>query len=200
MNEPLQLIILISGNGSNLQAIIDAIAQDQLPARICLVISNRADAFGLTRARQAGIPTEILLHADYSQREAYDRALRETIDRYLDPTQKSLIVLAGFMRILSPEFVAHYCGRIINIHPSLLPKYPGLHTHERVLEAGDREHGTTVHLVTEDLDAGPILGQRKLDVRPDDTPETLQARVHALEHELYPEVIRHFCKDLPSDL
>ena len=181
----LPIVVLISGSGSNLQSIIDASNRD-LPVEIKAVISNKADAYGLTRAREAGIPTEVLDHKQYPDRESYDAALRQLIDGY----QPTLLVLAGFMRILSDGFVRHYEGRMINIHPSLLPKYRGLNTHARAIEAGDREAGCTVHFVTPELDAGPPILQAKVPVHPDDTPDTLAARVLEQEHRIYPEAIR----------
>lgn len=185
---PLPLVVLLSGNGSNLQAIIDAIAAG-MPAKIRAVISNRDNAYGLVRAEKADIATHVLSHSDYPERQDYDRALAAIIDTY-SPT---LIILAGFMRILSQPFVHHYAGQILNIHPSLLPKHPGLNTHQRVLELGETEHGTTVHIVTEDLDSGPALGQMKLAVNKGDTPETLRTRIQKLEHQLYPQIIAKFC-------
>ena len=182
----LPIIVLISGTGSNLQAIIDAINQQQLTAEICTVISNRADAYGLERAKKYNIPTHVLLNSAYNDKHSYDAALKKIIDIY----QPALIILAGFMRILTPEFVNQFQDKIINIHPSLLPKYPGLHTHERVIQAGDKEHGVTVHWVTANLDAGPIIAQAKIAVDPSDTPETLKAKIHREEHKLYPQVIQ----------
>lgn len=185
-----RIVVLISGHGSNLQALIDAERRGELGGgQIVAVFSNRADAFGLERARQAGIPTEALSHKDFPSREGFDAALMARIDTY----QPDLVVLAGFMRILTPAFVQHYAGRLINIHPSLLPKYPGMHTHARALEAGDAEHGATVHFVTEGVDEGPVILQGHVPVRPDDTPETLQQRVHAIEHQIYPEAVRRLC-------
>ncbi|MGB6977171.1 MAG: phosphoribosylglycinamide formyltransferase [Gammaproteobacteria bacterium] len=183
------IAVLISGYGSNLQAIIDAI-QNGLPVRIAVVISNRADAYGLQRAQQAHIPTHVINHHDYPEREAYDAALQQCLERY----QPRLIVLAGFMRILSTNFVQHFRGRLINIHPSLLPKYPGLNTHRQVLAAGDREHGVSVHFVTEAVDSGPLIAQVRLEVEATDTPDTLQQKIHRLEHRIYPEVIRWFAE------
>lgn len=183
---PLPLVVLISGEGSNLQAIIDAIATGALPACILAVISNRAEAAGLSRARRANIPTHVLDASGYTNREQYDQAVMRLIDQY----HPRLVVLAGFMRILSDELVYHYHGRLINIHPSLLPKYKGLNTHQRVLDAGDTEHGATVHFVEPELDSGPIILQGKIPVMPDDTAATLQQRVHDVEHRLYPEAIR----------
>lgn len=184
------IAILISGNGSNLQAIIDAIDAG-LPAKIVVVVSNKADAYGLERAKNAHIPTEVLSHQEYKTREAYDEALKMLLEKY----QPKLIVLAGFMRILTPKFVNHFKNRILNIHPSLLPKYPGLHTHTQVLENGDKTHGITVHIVTTELDAGPILGQAEFEVAPEDTEDTLKQKVQKLEHQLYPEVIMKWIKD-----
>ena len=188
MQKPISLVVLISGNGSNLQAIIDAIAEGRLDARIVAVISNRPDAFGLERASQAGITTAILDHKRFASRESYDEALAELIDGY----RPDLLVLAGFMRILTPGFVNRYPNRMLNIHPSLLPKYQGLHTHRRALEAGDREHGVSVHLVTAELDGGPVVGQARCPIEPGDTEASLAAKVRVLEHRLYPEVIQAF--------
>lgn len=184
------VVVLISGSGSNLQALIDSITGDDHPARIRAVISNRADAFGLERAKKAGIDTQVLDHKAYADREAFDAALVEVIDAY----SPHLVVLAGFMRILTPGFVRHYQGRLLNIHPSLLPKYKGLHTHQRALEAGDAEHGCSVHFVTEELDGGPLVVQAVIPVEPDDTPERLAQRVHAQEHRIYPLAVRWFAE------
>ena len=182
-----KVVVLISGSGSNLQALIDSLQADS-PAQISAVISNRADAFGLQRAAKAGIATQVLDHKAYADREAFDAALIEAIDAY----QADLVILAGFMRILTPGFVTHYTGRLLNIHPSLLPKYKGLHTHQRALDAGDTEAGCTVHEVTADLDAGPILGQARVPVLAGDDADTLAARVLVQEHRLYPAVLRRF--------
>ncbi|UXZ95068.1 phosphoribosylglycinamide formyltransferase [Pseudomonas phytophila] len=184
------LVVLLSGTGGNLQAMIDSFKGGDHPARIRAVISNRADAFGLQRARDAGIDTSVLDHKDYDGREAFDAALIEVIDTY----QPKLVVLAGFMRILTAGFVRHYQGRLLNIHPSLLPLYKGLHTHQRVLEAGDAEHGCTVHFVTEELDGGPLVVQSVISVEPNDTPSTLAQRVHVQEHHIYPLAIRWFAE------
>ncbi|MDT4830059.1 Phosphoribosylglycinamide formyltransferase [compost metagenome] len=154
------------------------------------MISNRADAFGLERARKAGIDTRVLDHKAYADREAFDAALIEAIDGYAP----QLVVLAGFMRILTPGFVRHYQGRLLNIHPSLLPKYKGLHTHQRALEAGDSEHGCSVHFVTEELDGGPLVVQAVIPVESDDTPESLAQRVHVQEHRIYPLAMRWFAE------
>lgn len=184
------VVVLISGSGSNLQALIDSITQDGNPARIAAVICNRADAYGLVRAQNAGIPTRVLDHKQFDGREAFDAALIEAIDGF-DP---QLVVLAGFMRILTGDFVRHYEGRLLNIHPSLLPKYKGLHTHQRALEAGDREHGCSVHFVTEELDGGPLVVQAVVQVESDDTPESLAQRVHRQEHHIYPLAMRWFAE------
>ncbi|MBK5963820.1 phosphoribosylglycinamide formyltransferase [Thiocystis minor] len=185
----LKIVALISGGGSNLQALIDAQRQG-LPIRIVAVVSNRADAPGLERARRHGIPSEILGHGDYSNRHAYDEDLKRLIDRY-DP---GLVILAGFMRILTPEFVTHYHGRMLNIHPSLLPKFRGLHTHQRVLDAGETRHGASVHFVTAELDGGPVILQAEVPVLPQDDSATLAARVLEQEHLIYPAVVRWFAE------
>jgi phosphoribosylglycinamide formyltransferase-1 len=185
---PLRVAVLISGSGSNLQALIDT--QADAPYRIVAVFSNVADAFGLERARRAGIPAELVSHRDFADRAAYDQALAGRIDRYAP----GLVVLAGFMRILSPGFVARYAGRMMNIHPSLLPKYRGLHTHQRALDAGDTEHGASVHFVTDELDGGPLIIQARVPVLPGDDAETLAARVLAREHRIYPLAVRWFAE------
>lgn len=187
---PLAVVVLLSGNGSNLQAIVDAIRSRQLHAEIRAVISNNPDAYGLTRARQAGIPVQVLDHREYASREAYDQALQALIDDY----QPQLVILAGFMRILTAGFVNHYHGHMLNIHPSLLPKYQGLNTHQRVLEAGDSIHGVSVHFVTPELDGGPVILQAEVPVQPDDTAETLAQRIHQQEHVIYPLVIGWFAE------
>ena len=184
------VVVLISGSGSNLQALIDSIVHDGNPARISAVISNRADAYGLERAKQAGIATAVLDHKQFDGREAFDAALVEAIDAF-DP---QLVVLAGFMRILTPGFVRHYSGRLLNIHPSLLPKYKGLHTHQRALDAGDTEHGCSVHFVTEELDGGPLVVQAVVPVQSDDSPSSLAQRVHEQEHVIYPLAVRWFAE------
>ncbi|MCL7462336.1 phosphoribosylglycinamide formyltransferase [Pseudomonas sp. NW5] len=190
MNRPCTVVVLISGSGSNLQALIDALADGSIPAQIGAVISNRADAYGLTRAQNAGIPTAVLDHKAFEGREAFDAALIEAIDAQ----QPDLVVLAGFMRILTPGFVRHYAGRLLNIHPSLLPLYKGLHTHQRALEAGDREHGCSVHFVTEELDGGPLVVQAVVPVLPNDQVDSLAARVHVAEHHIYPLAVRWFAE------
>ena len=177
--------VLISGRGSNLKAIIDAIARRQLDASIAVVISNRADAPGLDHAIAAGIETLVLNHKAYATREDYDRALVAELKK----RNVALVCLAGFMRIFSPVFVDAYANRILNIHPSLLPKYPGLHPQQQALDDGATESGATVHLVNNDLDAGPIVLQSSVPVLPGDTADILAARILAVEHQLYPRAI-----------
>lgn len=185
-----RLVVLISGRGSNLQAILDQAASGELPVDIVAVISNRPGVQGLERARQASVPSLELDHKAFPDRPEFETALSKLIDRqYPD-----LVILAGFMRILTPGFTGHYRGRLLNIHPSLLPKFPGLHTHERALTAGDTEHGATIHFVTEELDGGPIIVQARVPVLPNDDPDTLAARVLAQEHCLYPQAIRWFAE------
>lgn len=184
------VVILISGSGSNLQALIDAVEAGTLPISIRAVVSNRADAYGLERAAAAGIPGRVIDHRGFESSRDFCLALSECIDEYAP----GLVVLAGFMRILHPEFVARYRNRLINLHPSLLPRYPGLHTHRRVLEHGDRVHGASVHFVTEDLDAGPVIIQGRVDVEPSDTPDTLQEKVHGVEHRILPTAVRWFAR------
>ncbi|WP_444894661.1 phosphoribosylglycinamide formyltransferase [Microbulbifer sp. TRSA001] len=185
-----RVAVLISGSGSNLQALLDAAAQEDAPFSVTAVVSNKADAYGLTRAEQAGVPTSVVNHRDYSSRETFDHALIEEIDK----CKPDLVVLAGFMRILTPDFVRHYNGRLINIHPSLLPKYQGLHTHKRALEAGDKEHGVTVHFVTEELDGGPPIVQAIVPIKEGDTPELLAKRVQVQEHIIYPMAVTWFAQ------
>ena len=185
---PCRAAILISGSGTNLQAFIDAVAAKTLELDIVLVLSNKADAFGLERAEKAGIPTACIDHTAFDNRESFDRAMAEAID----DANVDLIVLAGFMRILSPWFVQHYEGKVLNIHPALLPKYPGLDTHRRVLEAGDAKHGSTVHFVTEELDGGPRILAGRLKVRDGESPDDLMHRVQALEHVIYPRAAQLF--------
>ncbi|MDP5134341.1 phosphoribosylglycinamide formyltransferase [Rheinheimera baltica] len=184
------IVVLISGSGSNLQAIIDACSSGFIPAKVTAVIANKADAYGLVRASDAGIATEALSHKAFSNREDYDQALIKTIDAY----QPDLVVLAGFMRILTPCFVRHYQGRLLNVHPSLLPKYQGLDTHQRAIDAGDTEHGCSVHFVTEQLDGGPVILQAKVPLFSDDDVTSLAERVHEQEHRIYPLVVRWFCQ------
>ncbi|WP_025127010.1 phosphoribosylglycinamide formyltransferase [Pseudomonas sp. PH1b] len=191
MSPTCDVVVLLSGTGSNLQALIDSVQTGDSPVRIAAVISNRADAYGLQRAKDAGIPTRFLDHTTFEGREAFDRGLIELIDTF----QPKLVVLAGFMRILSGGFVRHYQGRLLNIHPSLLPKYKGLHTHQRALEAGDTEHGCSVHFVTEELDGGPLVVQAVIPVELHDSPQSLAQRVHVQEHRIYPMAVRWFAED-----
>jgi phosphoribosylglycinamide formyltransferase-1 len=185
---PLPVVVLISGTGSNLRAIAAQAVAGTLPVAIRAVISDRADSAGLAWARDAGITTVTLSPRDFPDRPSYDRALAEAVARF----EPGLVVLAGFMRILGPEFVDRFAGRLVNIHPSLLPAYRGLHTHRRVLEAGDPVHGASVHFVTRELDGGPVVLQARVPVRDDDDEATLSARVLAEEHRIYPECIGWF--------
>lgn len=182
------IVVLISGSGSNLQAMIDACAQKKITGTIRAVFSNKADAFGLERAREAGIAQHALTANQYASREAFDRELMQEIDAYAP----DVVVLAGYMRILSADFVSHYRGRLLNIHPSLLPKYPGLHTHRQVLENGDEVHGTTVHFVTEELDGGPVILQARVPVFAGDEEADITSRVQEQEHAIYPLVVNWF--------
>lgn len=187
------IVILISGGGSNMAAIVKAAQREdwaaRLDARVCAVLSNKADAGGLVFAREQGLATEVLDHTAYSSREAFDTALMAAIDRHDPHGHPALVVLAGFMRILTPGFVNHYAGRLLNIHPSLLPAFPGLHTHRRAIEAGCKFAGATVHQVTAELDHGPILAQAVVPVLPGDDEHTLAARVLSQEHQIYPRAI-----------
>ncbi|RVT87915.1 phosphoribosylglycinamide formyltransferase [Inhella crocodyli] len=185
------VVILISGRGSNMEAIVHACQRESWPGRIAAVISNRPEAAGLAFAAAQGIATAVVDHKAYAGREPFDAALREAIDAHAP----DLVVLAGFMRILTPAFTAHYSGRLLNIHPSLLPAFPGLHTHERALEAGCQVAGATVHLVTAELDHGPIVAQAVVPVLPGDDAQRLAARVLALEHQMYPQAVRWFLQD-----
>ena len=185
-----RIVVLISGSGTNLQAIIDASKADDYPGSIVGVVSNKSDAYGLTRAENANIATIALSHKDFDSRERYDQALIAEIDK-LSP---DVIVLAGFMRILSPAFVKHYQGKLLNIHPSLLPKYQGLNTHQRAIDAGDKVHGVSVHFVTEELDGGPVILQAKVPVFEGDSSDDLAARVHEQEHRIYPLVVKWLCE------
>jgi phosphoribosylglycinamide formyltransferase 1 len=181
----LKLVVLISGSGSNLQAIIDAITSDRLNANITAVISNRPDVKGLERARSAGIPALTLNHTEFESREAFDHQLVQEIDQ----RQPDLIILAGFMRILTDDFVAHYKNRMLNIHPSLLPEFRGLNTHQRAIDAKVKQHGVSVHYVSNELDGGPLVLQAVIDVNENDTAQTLQQRVQQQEHIIYPMAI-----------
>ncbi|MFN3358359.1 MAG: phosphoribosylglycinamide formyltransferase [Pseudomonas sp.] len=190
MSQTCDVVVLLSGTGSNLQALIDSTRTGDSPVRIAAVISNRSDAYGLQRASDAGIETRSLDHKAFDGREAFDAALVELIDAF----NPKLVVLAGFMRILSADFVRHYEGRLLNIHPSLLPKYKGMHTHQRAIDAGDSEHGCSVHFVTEELDGGPLVVQAVVPVQSDDSAQTLAQRVHTQEHRIYPLAVRWFAE------
>ena len=180
--------MLLSGSGSNLQALIDTQASSSY--EIVAVISNKQDAFGLQRAAKHGIATETLSHRDFASRESFDSKLAKLVDSF----KPDLVVLAGFMRILTAPFVALFAGRLVNIHPSLLPEFPGMNTHQRALDAGVSEHGVSVHFVTEELDGGPVIARRKVSVQADDTAESLAAKVLTEEHKLYPEVVEWFAR------
>jgi len=184
----LPIVVLISGSGSNLQALIDQSLSGHLDITIKAVISNKADAFGLKRAEQAGIPTHHLNHKEFESRESFDAALQACIDQH----QPQLVVLAGFMRILSEGFTRHYQGRMLNIHPSLLPKYKGLNTHQRAIDAGEKFHGVSVHFVSAELDAGAVIVQAKTPIETDETVDTLSQKVHKLEHIIYPLAVKWF--------
>jgi len=185
-----RLVVLISGRGSNLQAILDQAASGELPVEVAAVISNRPGVQGLERARQAGVSALELDHKNFPDRPEFETALIELIDH----KRPDLIILAGFMRVLTAGFTEHYRGRLLNIHPSLLPKFRGLHTHERAIAAGETEHGATLHFVTAELDGGPIIVQARVPVLPEDDADTLAARVLAQEHRLYPQAIRWFAE------
>lgn len=188
---PCRIVVLISGGGSNLQSLLDCAVQNKLGGgEIVAVISNKTDAGGLQRAIEAGVPARSIPHGNFDSRENFDRALRDEIDTF----QPDLVILAGFMRILTAEFVKHFRGRLINIHPSLLPKYPGLHTHQRAIDAGDREAGATVHFVTEELDGGPPIIQAKVPINCGDSAETLARKVLSKEHQIYPLATRWFAE------
>ncbi len=180
------IVVLVSGNGSNLQAIIDACETSIDSGRVTAVFSNKTTAYALERAKKAGAAGHFLDPKAFDTRDAFDQELMKQIDEY----QPDVIVLAGYMRILSSEFVRHYMGRMINIHPSLLPKYPGLNTYQRAIHAGDEEHGTSVHFVTEQLDGGPVILQAKVPIFDEDNVETLTARVQTQEHKIYPLVVK----------
>lgn len=187
---PCRVVVLISGGGSNLQALIDGQQDTSLPITLCGVISNRPDVFGLQRADNANIAHQVVNHKDFEDRESFDQALAQAIDQY----QPDLVVLAGFMRILTADFVRHYQGRMLNIHPSLLPKYQGLHTHQRALDANDDCHGVTVHFVTEELDGGPTIVQAIVPINDNDTADILAQRVQAQEHIIYPMAVKWFAQ------
>jgi phosphoribosylglycinamide formyltransferase-1 len=191
MEQPqkLPIVVLISGSGSNLQSIIDG-AKGDLPVEIRAVVSNRADAYGLERATEAGIETRVLSNKDFPDRDSYDQALGDLLNEF----QPGLVILAGFMRILTPALVERFRGRMFNIHPSLLPKFRGLHTHQRVLDAGEQLHGASVHFVTEELDGGPVIIQAVVPIEADDDASSLAARVLTQEHIIYPTAIRWFAE------
>jgi len=179
-------VVLISGSGSNLQSLIDK--SKEINLEISCVISNNPDAYGLERAKKSNIETKILDHNEFSSRESYDKSLKEIIEK-INP---EVIILAGFMRILTANFVNHFLGKVLNIHPSLLPKYPGLHTHQRAIDAGDKVHGVSVHFVTPELDGGPIIAQKKIRVYLDDDADSLAKRLLKEEHIIYPRVVQWF--------
>jgi phosphoribosylglycinamide formyltransferase-1 len=193
----LRIVVLVSGNGSNLQAILDAANQPDFAAEVVAVVSNKPDAYALQRAKNAGVKSVVVDHSGFSDRASYDAELINIIDSF----EPSIVLLAGFMRILTSRFVRHYSCRLLNIHPSLLPKYKGLHTHRRVLENGDATHGASVHFVTEELDGGPVVLQARIGVQEDDTSESLAERLLKKEHQIYPMVVnwiaegRLACKD-----
>lgn len=185
-----RIVVLISGSGSNLQAIIDCQQAGDLAGNIVAVVSNRPNVKGLERAAEAGIEAICLDHKSFDGRDAFDRALQATVDQF----QPDLVVLAGFMRILTPAFTEHYLGRMINIHPSLLPKHQGLNTHQRAIDAGDQQHGATVHFVTAELDGGPGIVQVAVDITPGDSAETLAQRVQYQEHYMFPLAVQWYCQ------
>ncbi len=189
-----RLVVLISGRGSNMQTIVNTVRGQELPAEVCAVISSKPGSEGLEWAREQGIPIEAVSHRDYPTRDAFDAALAAAIDAY----RPDYVLLAGFMRVLTPKFVEHYNGRLINIHPSLLPVFPGLHTHQQALAVGVQWHGCTVHFVTPVVDHGPIIAQGVVPVQSDDTPDTLAERVLRVEHRLYADVVRWLAQGLIS--
>ena len=191
MTAPLRLCVLISGNGSNLQSIINAIESGTLNAEVTAVISNNAEAYGLERARNHGIPGRVISHLDYSQRKDFDLAL----EKQIKATGADFVVLAGFMRILDSDFIQAFANRILNIHPSLLPKYKGLNTFQRAIESGDSEHGVSIHLVTAELDDGPLLMQESYPILATDSIEDLQQKGHAIEHQMYPALLRSLAEE-----
>ncbi len=186
----MRFAVLVSGNGSNLQALMDACAAGRIQGELVGVLSNRPDAFALERAREAGIATQVLSNQAFNDRDSYDAALIQALETW----QPDLLVMAGFMRILTPGFVQHFAGRMLNIHPSLLPKYQGVKTHARAIAAGDTVHGASVHFVTEELDGGPIVLQARVPIFPEDDESSLAERVLSQEHQLYPLVVNWFCQ------
>ncbi|MDB6063334.1 MAG: phosphoribosylglycinamide formyltransferase [Verrucomicrobiaceae bacterium] len=191
MPEVCRLVVLISGSGSNLQAFIDSIARGELRASIVGVVTNKASATGLQRAQAANIPTEIIDHTQFATREQFDIELCARVQSY----RPDLVILAGFMRILTPAFLRPFAGKLLNIHPSLLPKYPGLHTHQRALDAGDNAAGATVHFVTEQLDGGPAILQARVPILAGDNAEQIAARVLQVEHRIYPQAAQWFAEN-----
>ncbi|MFD1806817.1 phosphoribosylglycinamide formyltransferase [Pasteurella oralis] len=186
-----KIVVLISGQGTNLQALIDACRSGAIPAQIVAVISNKADAFGLQRAKSAAIPSKVFLRQEFDSHLAMDQQIAD----YIESVQADLIVLAGYMKILSAEFTQRFTGRILNIHPSLLPKYPGLHTYQQALDAGEQEHGTTVHFVNEEVDSGAIILQAKVPIFADDEMTDIEERVKEQELRIYPLVVKWFVED-----
>lgn len=191
MTEPVKLVVIISGNGSNLQSIIDAIECGQINAQIGAVISNNPDAFGLSRAKKHRIAQQVVDHRSFNDREAFDQSLLESVNRY----RPDFIILAGFMRILGSAFVQAYKGKILNIHPSILPDYKGLNTHQRAIDNAETEHGVSIHLVTVGLDDGPVLLLGRYPIEARDTAEDLQRKGHAMEHQMYPRLIQWLCDE-----
>lgn len=190
-SEKKRAVVLISGSGSNLQAFIDHVNCGDLNIDIALVLSNVPTAFGLQRAKEAGIESTCINHKDFENRLAFDQAMIERIDS----AKPDIVILAGFMRILTSEFVNHYSNRLINIHPSLLPKFTGVNTHQRAIDAKEKWHGASIHFVIPELDAGPVILQGRLELRAEDTPATLQKRIHKIEHQMYPLAVKWFCED-----
>lgn len=186
-----RIIVLISGSGSNLQAIIDAVDNGQINGEVVAVISNKADAFGLTRAEKHRIEHRVIDHKNYPDRESFDARLQTVIDDFAP----DIVVLAGFMRILTPSFVTYFTGKLINIHPSLLPKYKGLDTHQRALDAREQYHGASVHFVTPELDGGPVIVQAPVAIVSDETVDSLKGKVHKVEHQIYPLAVQLLCED-----
>ncbi len=189
--QSMPLVVLISGSGSNLQSIIDGCANGQINAHIAAVISNKPGVYGLERAHLAGITAIVLDHKQFASRDSFDAELQQLIDSY----QPGLVVLAGFMRILTPSFVDHYLGRMLNIHPSLLPNLQGLNTHQRALDAGYKQHGASVHFVTPELDGGPVANRATIDIKPEDNSASLAKKVLQKEHKIYPETVAWFSEN-----
>jgi len=188
------IVILISGRGSNMKSIVEAIKSGDLDTKVAAVISNRPDAAGLEYAQQQAIPTKVIDHKQFATRELFDQAMAKEIEKY----HPDLVVLAGFMRILTKEFVEHFAGRLLNIHPALLPKFKGLNTHQRAIDAGEKEHGASVHIVTTELDDGPVIMQAHVPVLESDTAESLAARVLEQEHKLYPAAIKKLLNEIKN--